>query len=274
MVFPHIIFTDLDGSLLELESYNHTIAEEKVTELSRQGIPIIFCSSKTFAEQRYYQKFYNLSAPMIIENGAAVAIPQSYHPYFNNLPHTFIDDHLLFSFAEGSQFILENIDRIRKKLDLKLFGYNDLTLSEISSITQLSEMELTRTTQRLFSETLLVGDFTSPNFKKMRQLLFEVNLQCTPGSKFYTITGISSNKGKAINWLTHHYKQITSSQFSTIGIGDSFNDLSMLTEVDRPFLVQKPDKTWADIDIPMSAKIEKIGPFGWNEIIEHHVGFS
>jgi mannosyl-3-phosphoglycerate phosphatase family protein len=274
MEFDRLIYTDLDGSLLELESYNHRITASTVQQLSVSGIPIIFCSSKTLAEQRHYQNLFNLNSPMIIENGAGVAIPRSFHPYFEDLPHQIIDNYLLFSFTEGYNFILENLDRIRKELDLQLLGYHDLNSYEISKITGIAVDELERTTDRLFSETLLVGEFKAPNFQKLKQALFEVDLQCTPGSKFFTISGLSSNKGKAIQWLTNHLKKINSKDFKTIGIGDSFNDLSMLAEVDRPFLVQKPDQTFAKIEFQNLMKIEKPGPLGWNEIIEQHVGFS
>ncbi len=274
MDFNRVIYTDLDGSLLELETYDHQVTADTVKRLNDGGTPIIFCSSKTLAEQRHFQNLLNLDTPMIIENGAGVVIPRSFHPYFEDIPHRIIDHFLLFSFTEGYHFILENLDRIRKELNLQLLGYHDLNTNEISKLTGISENELERTTNRLFSETLLVGDFQAPNFQKLRQSLFEVDLQCTPGSKFYTISGISSNKGKAINWLNRHLKKINKSNFTTIGIGDSFNDLSMLAEVDRPYLVQKPDKTFAKIEVQGLRKIEKPGPYGWNEIIEHHIGFS
>ncbi len=274
MDFNRIIYTDLDGSLLELETYDHLTSVGTVKKLSETGTPVIFCSSKTFAEQRYFQKLFDLHTPMIVENGAGVVIPRQFHPYFEDLPHRMIDDFLLFSFTEGYNFILENLDRIRKELDLQLLGYHDLQKTEISNLTGISTDDLERTTNRLFSETLLVGEFKAPNFQKLRQALFEVDLQCTPGSKFFTISGLSSNKGKAINWLNSHLKKINSKNFTTVGIGDSFNDLSMLAEVDRPFLVQKPNRTFAKIEIPNLQKIEKPGPYGWNEIIEEYVGFS
>lgn len=274
MDFSRVIYTDLDGTLLDLETYDHRITEESVHKLTNSGTPVIFCSSKTLAEQRYFQELFHLNTPMIIENGAGVVIPRTFHAYFEDLPHRIIDNYLLFSFTEGYNFILENLDRIRKELNLKLLGYHDLQFGEISEITGISVDDLERTTNRLFSETLLMGDFNAPNFQKMRQALFEVDLQCTPGSKFFTISGISSNKGKAINWLNRHLKQINSKNFTTIGIGDSFNDLSMLAEVERPFLVQKPDSTFSKIEVHNLMKIEKPGPYGWNEIIEQHVGFS
>ena len=157
MDFDRIIYTDLDGSLLELETYDHITTVGTVKKLSETGTPVIFCSSKTFAEQRYFQELFDLHTPMIIENGAGVVIPRKFHPYFEDLPHRIIDDFLLFSFTEGYNFILENLDRIRKELDLQLLGYHDLQKAEISDLTGISADDLDRTTNRLFSETLLVG---------------------------------------------------------------------------------------------------------------------
>lgn len=274
MNFDQVIYTDLDGSLLELNTYDHQLAAPIVKKLSDRGTPVIFCSSKTLAEQQYYQELLDLHTPMIIENGAGVVIPRKFHPYFEDLPHRIIDNYLLFSFTKGYNFILENLDRIRKELDLQLLGYHDLKTSEISELTGISVDDLERTTNRLFSETLLVGEFQAPKFQKLRQALFEVDLQCTPGSKFYTISGLSSNKGKAIRWLNTHLMQINTKKFTTIGIGDSFNDLSMLAEVDRPFLVQKPDRSFAKIEVRNLQRIENPGPIGWNEIIEQYIGFS
>ena len=274
MKFEQLIYTDLDGTLLELETYNHKIVKDTVYQLNEIEKPISFCSSKTFDEQRHYQKLLGLNTHMIIENGAGIAIPKSFHPYFSELPHQVIEDFLLFSFTEGYHFILENLDRIRKKLDIELNGYHDLPKSEISNITGIPEVDIERTTNRFFSETLLAGEFEAPNFQKLSQELFKVNLQCIPGSKFYTISGISSNKGKAINWLDNHLKKINPSNFITIGIGDSYNDLSMLSVVDRPFLVQKPNNSFANINVKDLIKINKSGPYGWNEIIIQYVGFS
>ena len=61
-----IIFTDLDGSLLQVETYSFEPAIETVHRLRAAGIPLIFCSSKTRLEQEYYQRALGISSPMTI----------------------------------------------------------------------------------------------------------------------------------------------------------------------------------------------------------------
>jgi len=75
-----------------------------------------------------------------------------------------------------------------------------------------------------------------------------------------------NDKGKATSILTGLYRRQWD-KVSTIGIGDSLNDLPMLETVDSPVLVQQPEGTWEQINIPQLYKIEGIGPEGWTRAI-------
>ena len=46
-----VIYTDLDGSLLDHDSYSHAAADALLVELEAHGIPVIIASSKTRYEQ-------------------------------------------------------------------------------------------------------------------------------------------------------------------------------------------------------------------------------
>ena len=59
-------------------------------------------------------------------------------------------------------------------------------------------------------------------------------------------------------------------KLTTIGLGDSLNDLPMLKVVDIPILVQKPNKTWEPkIKVKNLIKINAIGPRGWANAIKN-----
>jgi predicted mannosyl-3-phosphoglycerate phosphatase (HAD superfamily) len=47
-----VLFTDLDGTLLDLSSYSSKVVQSAVSRLKDADISIVFCSSKTFAEQQ------------------------------------------------------------------------------------------------------------------------------------------------------------------------------------------------------------------------------
>ena len=55
-----VIFTDLDGSLLDHDTYSYAEAEPCLTYLHKQCIPLIFTSSKIFVLiQLYKDSFYH-----------------------------------------------------------------------------------------------------------------------------------------------------------------------------------------------------------------------
>jgi mannosyl-3-phosphoglycerate phosphatase len=82
----------------------------------------------------------------------------------------------------------------------------------------------------------------------------------------------NNDKGKATNILTEFFRKQLG-RIITIGIGDNINDIPMLQQVDLPYLVQKPDGNWEQMDIKdkMPYKIAAVGPSGWAMAIEEVV---
>ena len=74
-----------------------------------------------------------------------------------------------------------------------------------------------------------------------------------------------NDKGKAVKILKHLYRKAFG-ETVTIGLGDGFNDLPMLKEVDHPVLIPKEDGSYnSRVDLPNLTKAKRIGPSGWNE---------
>ena len=78
-----IIFTDLDGSLLDHRTYSYSAASPMLATLKKNKIPLIPVSSKTFDEIIILRRRLNNNDPFIVENGAAIYIPKD---YFSNQP--------------------------------------------------------------------------------------------------------------------------------------------------------------------------------------------
>ncbi|MCC5024517.1 MAG: HAD hydrolase family protein [Candidatus Synoicihabitans palmerolidicus] len=75
---PWLVFTDLDGTLLEWSTYSPMIARPAMLRLREIGVPVVFCSSKTATEQRALRQALGIrSIPSIVENGAAIIVPDS-----------------------------------------------------------------------------------------------------------------------------------------------------------------------------------------------------
>ena len=68
----NIIFSDLDGTLLDHFTYQSIAASETLQQLQHANIPVILNTSKTFAELSIIREDLDLDTPFIIENGAAI----------------------------------------------------------------------------------------------------------------------------------------------------------------------------------------------------------
>ena len=73
-----LILTDLDGTLLDFETYRAGVARRGLSQLQACGIPVVFCSSKTREEQEWHRHELKVTDPFIAENGAAIFVPCGY----------------------------------------------------------------------------------------------------------------------------------------------------------------------------------------------------
>jgi mannosyl-3-phosphoglycerate phosphatase len=67
----YLVFTDLDGTLLDSRTCSYEKSLAAINRLEQKGIPIIFCSAKTRAEQEVYRRELGLRHPFVVENGGA-----------------------------------------------------------------------------------------------------------------------------------------------------------------------------------------------------------
>ena len=268
-----VVFTDLDGTLLDFQDYSYQMVEPLVYQLQQQEIPVIFCSSKTKAEQMYYRDALNNSGPFIVENGSAIFVPKGYFSFSvaDKLPNQFRiraeSNFEIVILGESFLTVRAGIEQAREEADIQLFGYADLSLDEIKEITQLEEDFAMRAATRDFSETLLKGDKLDERFRQFQNLLSSWGLSCVSGGKFHTVMGQGSDKGVAVNVLTDLFNQEFGT-VRTVGLGDSANDLPLLQAVDTGYLVQRSDRTWLTANDECIQKVEGVGPEGWIKVAQ------
>ncbi len=135
-----LIFTDLDGTLLDPQSYSFEEALPALERVRQRKIPLILCSSKTRAELELYQRELNVGDPFISENGGAVFIPPGYFPQASEeLKEE--DKYLVLEFGVPYETIRERLSEVFGKLNIKPIGFGDLEAEEISSLLNLSDAE-------------------------------------------------------------------------------------------------------------------------------------
>lgn len=260
-----VIFTDLDGTLLDRNTYSFESAQPALRLIRQRDIPLVLSSSKTRAEIEIYRKKLENDHPFISENGGAVFVPKGYFsfsfPYDRELGEYFV-----LELGTFYPIILEILDSIKKETGIPTKGFSDLTEEELSSISGLSPKEAEFAKKREYDEPFII-EGGEREIETVRRKIEGKGMNYVWGGKFHHILG-KNDKGKATETLKELYENEFFS-ISTIGIGDSLNDLPMLLAVDHPiFLKEKKDRS---LTIPLKIQhlttVEGTGPQAWNEII-------
>lgn len=231
-----LIFTDLDGTLLNQDDYQYDKALPVLAELKQQQIPVIPVTSKTRAEVAYLRTEIGLSDPFIVENGSGIFIPLNDQRF--DLTQTLTEEEFhLQRLGITYQEARIALPKVSQTLGEDLKGFGDLTVEEIIDLTGLSFEEAKLAKTRDFTEP-----FITPKSKSSREIETAVKqngYQVVVGDRFSHLIGINAGKGRAVNWLLNNY-QNQGEKIITVGLGNSPNDLSMLENVEIPIIIPNP----------------------------------
>jgi mannosyl-3-phosphoglycerate phosphatase len=273
-----IIFTDLDGTLLDYSNYSFETAIPALQLLKEKDIPLIICSSKTKKEIEYYRKKIGNYHPFISENGGGIYIPKGHFVF--EVQNSYIPPSPPFSKVGVGRFSEENdyqvirlgarYSDLRKALQelysegFKVRGFGDMSAKELSEVAGITIEEAKMAKERDFDEPFIFKG-SNAEVKELLHAIEKKGFNITKG-RFFHILG-NSDKGKATSILIDLYKKKYDRVIS-IAIGDSPNDIPMLEKVDHPVIVQKPDGSYdTQINIPHLTKAGDIGPVGWNKAV-------
>jgi len=252
-----IVFTDLDGTLLDHGSYSWQAALPAIEALKSNAYPMVINSSKTSTEIKHLREEIHNHSPFICENGAVVHLNQS-------MQQTNVDSMIEVYFAQPYDYIIKTLDAIKQKHNFNMTGFNDMSVNQIMALTELDEISAHAAKQREATEPLVWND-TDESLKHFKQLLSEQGLTLTKGGRFYHVMSPVS-KGDSINYLMEKYRSLEPETcWLSAGLGDSYNDISMLEEVDFPVLIKNPHGNTPDVShIHNITRSELPGPAGWN----------
>ncbi|MCU0598559.1 MAG: HAD-IIB family hydrolase [Desulfobacterales bacterium] len=261
--YQRIVYSDLDGTFLDHNSYSFADSLDSYKLLCDRGVPIIFCSSKTRIEIDTLQKKLPGKNPFIVENGAAICIPDDFShlsaPVFKQQGSY----HILQLGVHYNQ-VVKQLQMIKEMFPNKLISFSDMAPEEVSADAGLSIDQAVQARQREYSEVFKFIDHDPEVESRVIEEIKAYGFMCSKGGRYYLMHG-SHDKGQAVKRLNRLFEK-TYGRIMTIGIGDSLNDLPMLAAVDQPVLVKKVDGTH-DREIlqrlPHVHLADGIGPQGW-----------
>ena len=267
MIMRYVLFTDLDGTLIDFFDYSYDTAIPALEALKERAVPVVFCTAKTLTENEYYQKAIGIADPFIVDNGGAIFIPDKYFSFSFECKKR--GNYCVVELGAPYTELRRALKEIRAETGFKITGFGDMTAEEVAEDAHLSVVEAIRAKKKEYNESFIFDepeDKEAVLFEKIKEKGFAV----THGGRYYNIHGKDANKGKAVRILTELFKGEYGG-VKTIGIGDSKNDIPMLKVVDQPAVVKSHKGGWLDISLPKLYKAEGKGPDGWVEVVERFI---
>lgn len=246
-----IIFTDLDGTLLNHHTYDYKVVLPILQRLKSLQIPVILNSSKTLTELEEWQNKLELNTPMIAENGGVMRISSNQEP-FKKVQLGVSYDH-----------IRSVLEQLRAEFAWQFEGFGDWSLAEVMNHTQLHSTQALKAVEREASEPILWLD-SDENLSAFKARLAEHQLTLKQGGRFYHVMG-HHDKATAMKVLLNQFYDVPSSQV-VVALGDSENDRDMLDYSDYAIVI--PNNPTKIFDYPSYFKIAKTAPEGWLEAME------
>lgn len=267
-----LIFTDMDGTLLNHDNYDFQPAVSILHILDDAEIPVIPVTSKTRAELLSLRKALDNTHPFVVENGAAVFIPKS---FFKDQPSGTddADDYWVQSFAPPRSYWTKLIEQLSDEFPNAFSYFSKMGVTGICETTGLSEQDATLANEREFSEPIywMSDEVTKQRFK---QRLLDEGIWVVEGGRFLHLSN-GCDKGKALNWLKAFYQaRQPKVPMYTIALGDSHNDIAMLEACDQPIVIRSPTKHPPKLRTSQSVIHSHLpGPEGWADTVSRLLGF-
>lgn len=263
---PVVIFSDLDGTLLNRGEYRFDAAEPALTELRNRNIPLVLVSSKTAPEMRLLTGALNNTDPFACENGSLIMMPTERMDELG----VAVDQRMI---SDGYYYNYRGIDREQilqvlndLKPDYHFTGFAWMTDEEIAQATGLSLEMAQLAGQRKSSEPILWRD-DPENVGAFTEAVTRNKLRVIQGGRFYHVLG-QCDKGDAVASLLPCYEHLYKTKPHCVVLGDSPNDVPMLALADTAILMPRENGEYLEHEALANAvRAPKPGPEGWSAAV-------
>jgi len=250
MTIGWLLFTDLNGTLLDDGSSGIDPSLPALKILRRLGIPLIPVSSKTLPELEPFRHALKLKGPVVAENGAVIVYPgeatQVAPPGYHRLRDFLVDR--------------------RANPNFDTLGFGDMALEEVMAATGLPREEAKLTRRRLGSEPLIWRG-SEKGLAAFREEAAAARLRLIQGRRFLHLLG-DTDKGTAVRHVIKHLRNRARLVTHTIALGDADNDRDMLLAAEIPVIIRRPDGSHLSLpERPDALVSEQPGAAGWNQVV-------
>jgi mannosyl-3-phosphoglycerate phosphatase len=262
-----LIFTDLDGTLLDQDTYTWEAAQPALDRLRRQGIPWVLVTSKTRAEVEFWRRCLENEHPFIVENGAAAFVPLGYFPHaVRGSKRRGAYD--AFEWGTPYEELVADLQRASQTSQCRVRGFHEMTPEEVAKLCELPLEQAVLAKEREYDEPFVILD--PDRADALTAAIEDQGRQWTRGGRFCHILG-ANDKALAVEALSALFEQ-GDAPVRTIGLGDGLNDASFLNVVAASVLIRSPQAAELKARVPGGVVTDHPGPAGWNEAVLALIG--
>ncbi|MGQ7245841.1 HAD-IIB family hydrolase [Halomonas sp. V046] len=263
---PRLVFTDLDGSLLDHDSYDWAPAAAWLTTLKAAGVAVVPVTSKTRSELLPLRLELGLGdTPFIAENGAVIALPPSWCHAKRESPGP--DGLVIKTLGVDIGLIRRRIGIWRERLSTSFLTMSEMALEDVVAFTGLDDQQARLARLREGSEPL-VWEADEALLERFRDGLAGDGLRMTQGGRFWHVLG-DVDKGRAVTWLVGRFEALRGTAPATLALGDGPNDIGMLEAVDQAVVIRGEHRLTVQPRQAALYRSQASGPRGWAEGLAH-----
>ncbi len=263
-----VIFSDLDGTLLDHDTYEWAEAKPALDLCRKLDFPVVLVSSKTRAEMEPLRREMSISDPFITENGGGIFFPSTVmaEPLPGASPVAGPEGLWELSLGVPYGHLVKTLQEIREELGLNLKGFSDMEVDEVSSLTGLDPEASRLAVMREYDEPFVISHEQPSDITALIDAVGQRGLTVTTGGRFFHLQG-GNDKGQSMEMIVSWYER-SRGRVTSIALGDSPNDFPMLERADYPILIRsRRDFPVLREKIPRLTVTREMGPSGWNSAI-------
>lgn len=262
-----VVFTDLDGTLLDHDTYSCAPARPALEKLRVLGIPLVVCTSKTAAEILELRTAIGNADPFISENGGGVFIPYRCFPFAVSAGRAAAGCHVV-ELGTCYNELCAALGEIMRETGLCLRGFSMMEPDEVAELCGFSLWQAALAKQRDYDEPFVLArpeDDGPAAQAALAAAAGRLGLRVTRGGRFFHLTG-ANDKGRAVGMLRELFARRYGCVYA-VALGDSANDGPMLRQADAAVLLRKKDGSWDAAARGDAVRLAAAGPAGWNEAV-------